>query len=124
MAAPLAISFGDVEAAAVRVAPHVHHTPVLTSRTADERLQAQLFFKCENLQRGGAFKARGGFNALLQLSDDQRSAGVITFSSGNHAQAIGLAGKKLGIPTVVVMPRDAPAAKIAATRAYGAEVVL
>ncbi len=120
----LAIGPADVEAAAARLDGVAHRTPVLTSRTADERTGAQLFFKCENLQRIGAFKFRGAYNALARLPDAQRRAGVIAFSSGNHAQAIALSARLLGMPSVVVMPADAPALKIAATRGYGAEVVL
>ncbi|SBW01171.1 Threo-3-hydroxyaspartate ammonia-lyase [uncultured Alphaproteobacteria bacterium] len=117
-------TFADVEAAAARIADVAHKTPVLTSRTANEALGASLFFKAENLQRMGAFKFRGGYNAVAHLSPAQRKAGVVAYSSGNHAQAVALAAKLLGAPAVIVMPRDAPAAKIAATRGYGAEVVL
>lgn len=101
-----------------------HRTPVVTSRTLDERSGARVFLKCENLQRVGAFKFRGAYNALVQLNSDERAAGVLAFSSGNHAQAVALAGRLLGIDTTIVMPQDAPAAKIEATRGYGAEVVL
>jgi threonine dehydratase len=114
----LAIAFDDITAAAARLQGAAHCTPVLTSRTADERTGAQVFFKAENLQRMGAFKFRGACNALLQFTPQQRSAGVIAFSSGNHAQAIALAAQLLGMPSVIVMPQDAPAAKVAATRAY------
>jgi threonine dehydratase len=117
-------TYDDVARAAERIAGVAHRTPVMTSRTADERAGARLFFKCENLQRGGAFKFRGGYNAIACLPEAQRRRGVIAFSSGNHAQAIAYAGKLQGAPTVILMPEDAPAAKIAATRAYGAEVVL
>ncbi|HKX43781.1 MAG TPA: threo-3-hydroxy-L-aspartate ammonia-lyase [Burkholderiaceae bacterium] len=117
-------TFDDIAAAAERLAGHAHRTPVLTSRTADEELGAQLFFKCENLQRMGAFKFRGGFNALSKFDAQQRRAGVVAFSSGNHAQAIALAARQLGIPATIVMPHDAPAMKVAATRGYGGEVVL
>jgi threo-3-hydroxy-L-aspartate ammonia-lyase len=96
---------------------------VLRSATADRRLKAQVFFKCENLQRMGAFKFRGAFNALSQFSPEQRKAGVITFSSGNHAQAIALAARLLGIPATILMPLDAPQAKMEATRGYGGEVI-
>ncbi len=113
-----AISFADITAAAARLQGVAHRTPVLRSRTADARTGAQVFFKAENQQRMGAFKFRGGYNALAALSPDQRRAGALAFSSGNHAQAIALAGRLLGIPTVIVMPHDAPAAKLAATRAY------
>ncbi len=126
---PLPISLQDVRAAAERLAGVAHKTPVLTSRVADERAGARVFFKCENLQRVGAFKFRGAYNALAQFTPEQRRAGVITFSSGNHAQAIALAARLLEMPSVIVMPADAPPAKLAATRAYqqgqrGSEVVL
>jgi threo-3-hydroxy-L-aspartate ammonia-lyase len=129
MTTDLAIQFSDIEAAAGRLAGVAHKTPVLTSRTANARTGAELFFKAENHQRMGAFKFRGGYNALSQFTDDQRRAGVITFSSGNHAQAIALSARLLGIPSVIVMPNDAPAAKLAATREYqagqrGSEIVI
>ena len=125
----LAIGFDDIRAAAQRLHGHAHRTPVLTSRTADERTGARVFFKAENLQRMGAFKFRGAFNALARLDAAQRARGVIAFSSGNHAQAVALAARILGMPSVIVMPRDAPPAKLAATRGYqtgqaGSEVVL
>lgn len=125
----LAIDFADIQQAATRLQGVAHRTPVLTSRTADERSGAQLFFKCENQQRMGAFKFRGGYNALAQFTAEQREAGVIAFSSGNHAQAIALSARLLGMPSVIVMPQDAPPAKVAATRGYqagqpGSEVVL
>jgi len=121
---PDAPSGACVVAAAERLAGVVHETPVVTSRTLDARVGAEVFLKCENLQRIGAFKIRGGYNALSQLSPDERKRGVLTWSSGNHAQAVALAGKLLGIATTIVMPQDAPAPKLAATRDYGAEVVL
>jgi threonine dehydratase len=126
---PLAISFADVQAAAARIAGHAHRTPVLRSRSADAATGATLHFKCENLQRMGAFKFRGAFNALSRFTPDQRRGGVIAFSSGNHAQAVALSARELGMASVIVMPQDAPAAKIAATRGYqagvpGGEVVL
>jgi threo-3-hydroxy-L-aspartate ammonia-lyase len=120
----LPINYGDIVAAHERIAGVVHRTPILTSRRADEAVQARLFFKCENFQRAGAFKLRGAYNALVQLPPEQKSAGVVAFSSGNHAQAVALAATLLGIKSVIVMPSDAPAAKLAATRDYGAEVVL
>jgi threonine dehydratase len=125
----LAIHFDDIAAAAARLQGHAHRTPVLRSRTADAATGAQLFFKAENLQRMGAFKFRGAFNALSQFSPEQRSRGVIAFSSGNHAQAVALSARLLGMPSVIVMPQDAPALKVAATRGYqsgdaGSEVVL
>src|SRR5512147_298815 len=120
----LAISQADVAAAAQRLAGVAHRTPVMTSRTANEMTGAELFFKCENLQRMGAFKFRGAYNALVQFGGEQRRAGVIAFSSGNHAQAIALSARLLGMPATIVMPRDAPQIKITATRGYGADVVL
>ena len=120
---PLPVSYADVAAAAARIAGHAHRTPVLTSRTVNARTGAEVFFKCENFQRIGAFKFRGAYNALAQLSDEQKRRGVLAFSSGNHAQAIALAGQLLGIRTTIVMPDDAPPVKLAATRRYGAEVI-
>ena len=120
----LAISPADVDAAARRLAGVAHRTPVLTSRTADQTTGAELFFKCENFQRMGAFKFRGAYNALVQFSPEQRAAGAVAFSSGNHAQAIALSARLLGMPATIVMPHDAPPIKIEATRGYGAEVVL
>ena len=117
-------TFDDVAAAARRLAGHAHRTPVLRSRTADALLGAEVFFKCENPQRAGAFKFRGAYNALARFDAGQRRAGVVAYSSGNHAQAVALAGRLLDIPAAIVMPRDAPAAKVAATRGYGAEVIL
>lgn len=116
-------TYADIAAAAERLKGHAHHTPVMQSRTLNQRLGAQVFFKCENLQRMGAFKFRGGYNALALFDAAQRRAGVVTFSSGNHAQAVALSAQLLGIPAVVLMPQDAPAAKVAATRGYGAEVI-
>jgi threonine dehydratase len=116
-------TFSDVESAATQIAGMAHRTPVATSRLLDEHAGAHLFFKCENLQRGGAFKFRGGYNALSRLSPDEARRGVVTFSSGNHAQAIALAGQLLDIPRVIVMPSDAPAVKRVATEGYGGEVV-
>jgi threonine dehydratase len=117
-------TYADVEAAARRLDGIAHRTPVLTSRTADQMLGAQLFFKCENFQRMGAFKFRGGYNALASFTPEQRQRGALAFSSGNHAQAVALAARILQIPAVILMPHDAPAAKVAATRGYGAEVVV
>jgi threo-3-hydroxy-L-aspartate ammonia-lyase len=117
-------TYDDVAAAAARIAGHAHRTPVLISRTADAELGAQLFFKCENFQRMGAFKFRGAFNALSRFDERQRRAGVVAFSSGNHAQAISLAASLLAMPAVIVMPHDAPAAKVAATRGYGGTVIV
>ena len=118
------VTFADVESAARQIAGAAHKTPVATSRTLDSRTGAELFFKCENLQRAGAFKFRGAYNALSRLSADERRRGVVTFSSGNHAQAIALAGQLLDIPRVIVMPSDAPAVKRIATEGYGGEVIL
>ena len=125
----LAISYADIAAAAARLQGVAHRTPVMTSRTADEITGAQVFFKCENLQRMGAFKFRGAYNALSQFSPAQRRTGAIAFSSGNHAQAIALSARLLHMPSVIVMPADSPAAKLAATRGYqegqaGSEVVI
>ncbi|MBS1818350.1 MAG: threo-3-hydroxy-L-aspartate ammonia-lyase [Acidobacteria bacterium] len=117
-------TYADIELAAQRIAGVAHRTPVMTSRTANARTHAQLFFKCETFQRGGAFKFRGAYNALVQLPDDQKRRGVVAFSSGNHAQAVGLAGQILGIPRVIVMPADSPEVKRRATAEYGAEIVL
>jgi threonine dehydratase len=117
-------TYDDVVAAAARLDGHAHRTPVLRSATADARWGARFFFKCENFQRMGAFKFRGAFNALSKFDAGQRQRGAIAFSSGNHAQAVALSARLLGMPAVIVMPHDAPAAKLAATRGYGAEVVL
>jgi len=117
------VTFADVQAARERILPYVHRTPVLTSRTIDERVGAQVFFKCEIFQRVGAFKARGAFSRLTLLSAAERSRGVVAFSSGNHAQAVALAARELGLRATIVMPKDAPALKVAATRGYGAEVI-
>ena len=121
---PLPVVLADIEAAAGRILGQAHKTPVLTSSTVDLQTGGALFFKCENFQRAGAFKFRGAYNALSNLSEVERRRGVLTFSSGNHAQAIALSGRLLNVPTVVVMPNDAPEVKVRATREYGAEVVL
>ena len=113
----------DVQAAAERIEGHAHRTPVLTSRRLDEELGLHVYLKCENLQRVGAFKFRGAFNALSQFTVEQRRRGVVAYSSGNHAQAVALAAHLLGIEATIVMPHDAPASKVAATRGYGANVV-
>ena len=117
-------TYQDVLDAAARIAGHAHRTPVMTSRTLNGQLNAEVFFKCENYQRMGAFKFRGAFNALARFDERQRKTGVVAFSSGNHAQGIALSARILGIPATIVMPHDAPAAKMAATREYGASVVL
>jgi threo-3-hydroxy-L-aspartate ammonia-lyase len=114
------VSFDDIARAHERIQPQAKRTPALTSATVDALTGASVFFKCENFQRMGAFKFRGAFNALSQLKD---SKGVVAFSSGNHAQAVALSGKLLGIKTVIVMPHDAPQVKLEATRGYGAEVI-
>src|SRR5947208_14124847 len=120
----LAVQYADVAVAAERLAGHTHRTPVMTSHTVDERTGAQVFFKCENLQRMGAFKFRGAYNALSRLSPGERARGVLAYSSGNHAQAVALAGRLLGASATIVMPSDAARVKLEATRAYGGEVVL
>jgi hypothetical protein len=119
----LQVTFDDVSAAAARLNGVANETPVMTSRTVDARTGATAFFKCENFQRVGAFKFRGGYNALAQFSEEQKERGVIAYSSGNHAQAIALAGRLLDIPATIVMPENAPEAKLNATRGYGAEIV-
>lgn len=116
-------TYQDVVLAAERIAGVANRTPVLTSRTVDEAFGAQVFFKCENMQRMGAFKFRGAYNALARFTPEQRRAGVVAFSSGNHAQAIALAARLFDMPATIIMPHDAPAAKIAATRGYGGNVV-
>jgi threonine dehydratase len=116
-------TFEDVVAAAGRIQHHAHHTPVMTSHTANAGVGAEVFFKCENLQRMGAFKFRGAFNALSKLDAEQRRAGVVAFSSGNHAQAMALSARLLGMPATIVMPRDAPVSKVAATQGYGGNIV-
>ena len=121
---PLAISFDDILSAQKRIGGVAHRTPILTSTTADAMIGAQLFFKAENFQRMGAFKFRGGFNAVSQLTPEQRVKGVVAFSSGNHAQAIALSARLLDVKAVIIMPTDVPTAKLAATRGYGGEVVL
>jgi threonine dehydratase len=120
----LAVRYADVADAAERLAGHAHRTPVMTSRTVNERTGAEVFFKCENFQRMGAFKFRGAYNAMSRLTPEDRRRGVLAYSSGNHAQAVALAGKMLGVRVTIVMPADAPAVKIDATRGYGAEIVL
>jgi threonine dehydratase len=116
-------SYEDVLAAAARIAPFVHRTPVMTCSALDELCGARLFLKCENLQKVGAFKARGATNAVLSLSDDEAARGVATHSSGNHAQALALAARRRGIPAWIVMPTTAPAVKRAAVAGYGAVIV-
>jgi len=118
------VTYADVAAAHERIKPFAKRTPVLTSSTIDALTGARVHFKCENFQRMGAFKFRGAYNALSQLSDEQKRKGVVAFSSGNHAQAVALSGKLLGVPAIIVMPTDAPKVKLEATRGYGAEVVM
>jgi threonine dehydratase len=118
---PIRPTFADIQDAARQIAGAAHRTPVVTSRMLNGRTAAQLFFKCENLQRGGAFKFRGAYNAMSRLSADERRRGVLTFSSGNHAQAVALAGRVLNIPRVIVMPADAPSVKRKARRTMAAE---
>ena len=117
-------TYSDVLDAAERIRGVAHKTPVMTSRTANMMTGAELYFKCENFQRMGAFKFRGAYNSIAQFTDAQRKQGVITYSSGNHAQAIALSAKLLGVKATIVMPNDAPAAKVAATKGYGGEVIL
>ncbi len=116
-------TFDDVLDAAARLEGVAHRTPVLTSSTFNERTGASVFFKCENFQRMGAFKFRGAYNAISHFDAEQRKAGVLTYSSGNHAQAIALSARLAGIHATIIMPHDAPAAKVAATKGYGGEVI-
>src|SRR3954468_23954053 len=118
------VAYDDVAAAHERIRPQARRTPVMTSRQVDEVTGASVFFKCENLQRMGAFKFRGAYNALSLLPAEEKKRGVLAYSSGNHAQAVALAGRLLGIQTLIVMPMDAPQVKVEATKGYGAEVVL
>ncbi len=119
----LPVTLEDVRAAAARIRPHVHRTPLIPSHSLSERVGVPVFLKCENLQRAGSFKIRGAMNALLQLDSDQRSRGVVAFSSGNHAQGVALAARILGIKATIVMPENSVQTKVEATRGYGAEVV-
>src|SRR5690606_23375981 len=115
--------FQDVQEAAERLQGFAHRTPVLSSQTLNGRLDAEIFFKCENLQRVGAFKFRGAYNAIAKLDDAQRKAGVVTYSSGNHGQAIARASQLLGVAATIVMPLDAPKAKRNAAASYGARII-
>src|SRR5215471_21842034 len=117
------LTLDQIEAAGQRLAGHIHRTPVVTSRSLDEATGQTVFLKCENLQRAGAFKIRGALNKLLALSSEERSRGVVAFSSGNHAQGVALAARMTGVSAMILMPTDAPALKLAATRGYGADVV-
>jgi threonine dehydratase len=120
----LAVTYEDIAAAAQRLEGVACHTPILTSRQADETATARIFFKCENFQRSGAFKFRGAYNAISHLDKEQKQQGVIAYSAGNHAQGVALAGQLLGVSITIVMPADAPTQKISATKGYGAEVIL
>lgn len=120
----MSVTFADVEAAAVRLEGQAVATPLIESPALNERLGARVLLKLETLQRVGAFKFRGAYNRLVQLNAEERRRGVVAFSSGNHAQGVALAAKQLGMPALIVMPADAPAVKVAATRGYGAEVRL
>ena len=122
-AVQLAIGLDDVRQAAERLRGVANRTPVATSRTVEDLVGGRVFFKCENLQRGGAFKFRGAYNRLATLSAEERQRGIVAFSSGNHAQGVALAARELEVPATVVMPTDAPTLKLAATQAYGAAVV-
>ena len=117
-------ALADVRAAAARIGPSIHRTPLLPNRSLSERIGVEVRLKCENLQRAGSFKIRGALNALMQLDDAQRRSGVVAFSSGNHAQGVALAAKLLGMKATIVMPEGSVASKVAATEAYGAEVVM
>ncbi len=118
------VTYDDVQSAAAQLAGVAHHTPIATSRLLDAACGARLYLKCENLQRIGAFKFRGAYNAISRLTEVEKGRGVITHSSGNHAQAVALVSRLLGLKATIVMPQDAPDQKLAATRAYGADVVL
>jgi len=117
------LTLENIKEAAGRIGGHIHRTPVITSHSFNERAGCEVFFKCENLQRAGAFKIRGATNRILSLSGDEKRRGVAAFSSGNHAQAVALASREAGVSAVIAMPDDAPKAKVTATRAYGAEIV-
>jgi threonine dehydratase len=119
----VSVTYQNIEAAAATLLNQANQTPIMTSRSINDRTGSQVFFKCENFQRTGAFKFRGAFNALSNLSPEQKQRGVLTYSSGNHAQAVALSGQLLSIPITIIMPQDAPAVKLAATRGYGAEVI-
>lgn len=116
------LNFESIQEAAARIADHIHHTPVMTSRAFNEAAGKEVFFKCENLQRVGAFKFRGATNRILSLTSDEKRSGVIAVSSGNHAQAVALAAREAGVRAVVAIPSDAPKMKVAATREYGADI--
>lgn len=118
------VTFSDIEAAHERIRPYIYRTPILTSRTLDSMTGASLFFKCENFQKIGAFKIRGGMNAVLSLSEQERQQGIATHSSGNHAQAVAYAAREVGVPAYIVMPENSPQPKIDAVRDYGAQITL
>jgi len=118
----MSVTLEHIRSAAQRIAPYIHHTPVLSSALIDEIAGCHIDFKCENLQKVGAFKARGAHNAVLCLSETDRAQGVVTHSSGNHAAALSLAAKRLGVPAYIVMPHNSPGAKVAAVQAYGGEI--
>jgi threonine dehydratase len=120
----LPITYADIERASQRIAGVAYRTPVLTSSQVDQQTKAHVFFKCENLQRAGAFKFRGAYNTIASLNESEKSRGVVAFSSGNHAQAIALAGQLLNVSTTIIMPTDAPEIKLANTRKYGGKVIL
>src|SRR5438132_10254850 len=124
MSADSLLTIDDVRAAAQRVAGRVDRTPVISSAAFDGASGCRVFFKCENLQRAGSFKIRGALNKLLTLTAAERARGVVAYSSGNHAQGVALAARMVGTSAVVGMPTDAPALKLAATRDYGAQIVL
>src|ERR1051325_6919648 len=117
------LNIETIQAARERISSRIHHTPVITSRQFNEAAGKEVFFKCENFQRAGAFKIRGATNKIQSLTPAESKQGIVAFSSGNHAQAVALAGREAGVRVLVAMPEDAPAAKVAATRGYGAEVV-
>ena len=117
------LNIETIQEAHARIASRIHRTPVVTSRQFNEVAGKEVFFKCENLQRAGAFKSRGAMNKIQSLSAEEKRQGIVAFSSGNHAQAVAVAGNEAGLRVMVAMPDDAPAAKVAATRGYGAEVV-
>ena len=117
------LNIQSIQEARERIGPRIHRTPVLTSRQFNELAGKEVFFKCENLQRAGAFKIRGATNKIRSLTPEEKQRGIVAFSSGNHAQAVALAGREAGVRVLVAMPEDAPAAKVAGTRGYGAEVV-
>ncbi|HQN50291.1 MAG TPA: pyridoxal-phosphate dependent enzyme, partial [Phenylobacterium sp.] len=120
----MSVSFADIEAAATRLAGHAVETPLIESPALNDRLGCRVLIKAETLQRAGAFKFRGAYNRLVQLEGEEKRRGVVAFSSGNHAQGVALAAKLLGMPALIVMPSDAPAVKVAATRGFGADVLL